>query len=307
MSNNCISLVADNLVKNPANKDNNYWSPLSCLVKEQEDDDVEHTSAKHLLSAVTDFQPSKLQNKIAAKWKRKIRNQSGILETGFTLGAGAKHDMDCFHNTGLPSEKVFMLPDKTRIRRSKKMQLKHNLWPEASEMNIVPNLHSTLISVSKMADADYIAVFDKKEARMYAAMTTIVSAPEDPILIALHCQDTRLWKINLDYEVLGLKYPDQFIAVVGKANAIFDLPITQQSLLYHHALVGFPPKETFLAAEQAGNYTTWPSLTTTLILKHFPDSDKMQKGHMKWQRKGVWSTKVSAQEDTGFGGLNGGE
>jgi hypothetical protein len=64
------------------------------------------------------------------------------------------------------------------------MQLKHNLWLEASKMNIVPNLHSTLISVPKMADVDYIAVFDKKEARIYDATTTIVSASEDPILIA---------------------------------------------------------------------------------------------------------------------------
>jgi hypothetical protein len=65
--NNFISLVADNLVKTPANKNINYWSPLSCLVKKEEDKEVEHTSANHLLSAVTDFQPSKLQNKIAAK------------------------------------------------------------------------------------------------------------------------------------------------------------------------------------------------------------------------------------------------
>jgi hypothetical protein len=70
MSNNCTSLVADNLVKTLANKNNT----LSCLVKEQEDNDVEHKSAKHILSAVTDIQPSKLQNKIAAKWKWKIRN-----------------------------------------------------------------------------------------------------------------------------------------------------------------------------------------------------------------------------------------
>jgi hypothetical protein len=66
-SNNCISLVADNLVKNPANKNNNYWPPLSCLVKEQEDKEVEQMSANQLLSAVTDFQASKFQNKIAAK------------------------------------------------------------------------------------------------------------------------------------------------------------------------------------------------------------------------------------------------
>jgi hypothetical protein len=31
-------------------------------------------------------------------------------------------------------------------------------------MNIVPNLHSTLISLPKMADADYIAMFNKNEA-----------------------------------------------------------------------------------------------------------------------------------------------
>ncbi len=209
------------------------------------------------------------------------------------MGAGAKHNVDCFHDTDLPSEKVFMLPDKTRIRASKKMQLKHNLQPEASKMNIVPNLHSMLISIPKMADADYIAVFNKKEARIYNDMTTIVSASKDPILVAPPCQDTGLQKLNLDYEVLGREYPDQFIAGVDKANAIFDLPNTQQSLLYHHALVGFPPKETFLAAVWAGNYATWPGLTTTLIHKHFSNLDKTQKGHMKGQRKGVRSTKVS--------------
>ena len=132
-----------------------------------------------------------------------MKNRSGILDTGCTLGAGAKHNTDCFHNTGLPSEKVFMLPDKTRIRASKKMRLKHNLRPKASKMNITPNLHSTRISVPKMADADYIAVFDKKETRIYDAKTTIVSVSEDPILVAPCCQDTELWKLDLDYEVLG--------------------------------------------------------------------------------------------------------
>ncbi len=117
------------------------------------------------------------------------------------MDAGAKHNTDYFHDTGLPSEKVFMLPDKTRIRASKRMRLKHNLRPKASKMKIVPNLHSTLISVPKMADAEYIAVFDKKEARIYDATTTIVSASEDPILVAPCCQDTGLWKLNLDYEV----------------------------------------------------------------------------------------------------------
>jgi hypothetical protein len=210
------------------------------------------------------------------------------------LGAGAKHNVDCFHNTGLPSKKVFMLPDKTRIRATNKMRLKHNLQPKASKINIRPNLHSMLISVPKMADTEYIMVFDKKEARMYNATTTILSATKDLILIAPRCQDTGLWKLDLDYEVLGRKYPDQFIAGADKANAIFDLPNTRQSLLYHHALAGFPPKETFLAAVRTGNYAIWPGLTTNLILKHFPNSDKTWKGHMKGQQKGVQLTKASA-------------
>ncbi len=97
-----------------------------------------------------------------------------------------------------------------------------------------------------------------------------------------------------NYEVLGQEYSDQFIAGVNEANAIFDLPNTQQSLLYLHAVAGFPPKDTILDAVRAGNYATRPGLTTTLILKHFPDLDKTQKGHMKGQRKGVQSTKVTA-------------
>jgi hypothetical protein len=106
------------------------------------------------MSAVTDIQPWKLQNKISAKWKRKLKNRSGILDTGCILGVGADHDADCFHDTSLPFEKVFTLLDKTKIKATNKMWLKHKLWPKASKMNIVPNLHSTLISMPKMADAD---------------------------------------------------------------------------------------------------------------------------------------------------------
>ncbi len=108
------------------------------------------------------------------------------------MGVGAEHNADCFHGTGLPSEKEFMLPDMTRIRATNKMPLKHNLRPKASKTNFVPNLHSTLISVPKMADADHIAVFDKKEARIFNATPTIVSATKDPILVVPCCQDTGL-------------------------------------------------------------------------------------------------------------------
>ncbi len=72
------------------------------------------------------------------------------------------------------------------------MQLKHNLWAGASKMNIVPNLHTTLISVPKMAEHGYIVVFDKHEARIYNGTTTKLTASGNPIIVALWCEDTGL-------------------------------------------------------------------------------------------------------------------
>jgi hypothetical protein len=99
-------------------------------------------------------------------------------------------------------------------------------------------------------------------------------------------------ELDLDYEILGREYPKHFIAGINEVNAIFDLPNMRHSHLYYHASVGIPVKETFLDAVWAGNYATWPGLSTTLIAKHFPDLEETQKGHMKGQRKGIRSTKV---------------
>ncbi len=51
-------------------------------------------------------------------------------------------------------------------------------------------------------------------------MTTTITASKDPLLVALRCANTGLWKLILDYKVLGHEYPKQFIAGVDVANAI---------------------------------------------------------------------------------------
>ncbi len=117
-------LVAGNLVKTSANKNRNYWSPLSCLVEEQdnnEDEDNGTQTTDQLLAIKAIPQNQTTKNKITKKWKQKVANQSGILDMGCTLGAGAEKDVDCFYNTGLPSRKVFMLPDKLKRTAMKKM------------------------------------------------------------------------------------------------------------------------------------------------------------------------------------------
>ena len=59
-----------------------------------------------------------------------------------------------------------MLPDKSKVRATHKMLLKHKIREGAREMNIVPGLHSTLVSVPKMVDKDYIMVFNKSQLKL---------------------------------------------------------------------------------------------------------------------------------------------
>ncbi len=77
------------------------------------------------------------------------------------------------------------------------MRLKHKLCPAAREMNIVPGLHSTLVSVPKLVDAGYTTVFSKGGAAIYDDHTTTITADKPPILEADRCNLTGLWKLPL--------------------------------------------------------------------------------------------------------------
>ncbi len=236
-----------------------------------------------MLSIQTDTGP---RNKIAAHWACKIANrkmQTGILDTGATSGAGRPEDTDTFEYTGQPSTKIFMLPDKSRVHATYKMLLKHKLREGAREINKVPGLHSTLVSIPKIVDKDYLVVFDKKLAKTSNAKTTMITAMAEPALKAPRCTATGLWLMPLETKTNGGNQASNIEGVKERANAIFELPSTRQIILYHHALAGFPVKETFLNIVPAGNYATWPGLTIAALHKFFPDLDETQKGHMKGQ------------------------
>jgi len=129
MVNNSKSLVADKLVITSATKHNNYWSPLACLVEEQEENDDDHLHVDHLLSITTDMSNLPVKKKITEKWKRKIANRSGILDTGCTSGAGAEMDMEFFHDTGLPVQEGIHVTGHTENTGNK------NHAPEAQSLS----------------------------------------------------------------------------------------------------------------------------------------------------------------------------
>ena len=60
-------------------------------------------------------------------------------------------------------------------------------------------------------------------------------------------------------------------------NNVYEQPSTRQIKRYYHARAGFPIKATWLETIQARFYATWPMLTTTAVMKYFPELDKTQK------------------------------
>jgi hypothetical protein len=139
---------------------------------------------------------------VVAHWVQKLENRkaqrNSILDTGATSGTASADDEEYFDNTGQKSRKIFMLPDKRQHKATKKMLLWQPLCELAREMNIVPGLHSTLISISKLADANYLTVFEKGKATIYEALMTTIMADQPLILNAPRCKLTGLWELPLE-------------------------------------------------------------------------------------------------------------
>ncbi len=85
----------------------------------------------------------------------------------------------------MASTKIFMFSDRRTAPATKKMMLKHNLRESAREMNIVPGMHTSLVSIPKLAEAGYTTVFRKTQAEIYNDHTTLVTANKPPVLTAM--------------------------------------------------------------------------------------------------------------------------
>ncbi len=247
--------------------------------------------------AIADGQPA---NKVVTHWARKLANRKAcryaFLDLGATSEAAPEEAKPDLNNTSEMSRKIFMFPDGCARKATKKMLLKHNLRIAAQEMNIVPGLHSALVSIPKLADTGCTTVLTKDGAAIYDDNTTAITASNPPILESNRCQHTGMWRLNLNPEYPNTHSPDKQHETPKTINVIFNLPSSHETFLWYHTSVGFPPKESFIGAVHNATYATWPKLTVTLISQYYLDSDKTVKGHLKGQRQGIRSKKQKTLE-----------
>jgi hypothetical protein len=255
----------------------NFWSPLDTDDENELDNDTKEELHKINLAIISNVQKSN-------KWMRRIarrREKKIIIDSGATSHFMTE-DLN-LPTKGVSNKEVF-LPNNARLRTSQRTQLPFDtLTTAAREADILPGLKRSLLSVSKMSDEGYTTIFHPGEegVTIHKKGTIRLTTSEPPVLKGEKENLAKLWTISTT-ETAQQK---------ETVHNVYSLPSIPHTIRYLHAAAGFPVKETWLDAIKAGNYVTWPGLTTSAVRKHFPDSDETQQGHMKKQRQGVRSTK----------------
>eukprot|EP00804_Cyclotella_cryptica_P004232 CCRYP_014565-RA/>CCRYP_014565-RA protein AED:0.39 eAED:0.39 QI:0/0/0/1/0/0/3/0/607 len=285
----------------------NYWSPLStpshCIRRVCFTLPPQHceTNSKHWRLTSTNkptctVHPLKQTgiNSIRSKAtcmsphtiKRGIVNgsvPSVVSDTGATSTVPYMTHSHTTHSN-VPSTKTFMLPTGTTTTATTQAHLLLNVRTPANTVDIVPNLHQTLLSGSKFADANYTAVYNKHKVNFYDSNT--INITEHPVLTGYRCPHTGLWQVPLRpitvnettntlildskcglqststrYRVPTPTHIHKHLQASLECNTehmlnIYELPSIAQSIMYLHAAASFPTKSTWLSAICKGNYST---------------------------------------------------
>jgi hypothetical protein len=208
------------------------------------------------------------------RWIARRRQQKIIIDSGAT-----SHFMseDLHLPTEGTSNKEVYLPNNDKLTTSKRTKLPFdNLTNAAREADVLPGLKQSLLSVNKMSEEGYTTIFHPGEdgVTIHTKGTITITTSEPLVLTGEKSNTAKLWTIQTP-EMKNTK---------EEMNNVYSLPSIPHTIKYLHAAAGYPVQATWLEAIKAGNYVTWPGLTTTAVRKHFPESDEMQQGHMKKQR-----------------------
>ena len=251
----------------------NYWAPLD-----------EETEVEEQPSEQINIMRQSIANTNGNKWTRRIERRRAmklVIDSGATSHF-IPEEMD-LPKKGKSNKEVY-LPDNSKLQAKYQTELPlEQLSKKAREADILPGLKTPLVSVNKMAEEGYTTIFHPGEegVTVHKQGTVSITTTEPPVLQGCKKKGATLWTISADDDTKK-----------ERVNKVYDLPSINQTVRYLHAAAGFPTKESWLKAIKAGNFNTWPTITSSTVRRHFPESDETQQGHMKRQRQGVRSTRV---------------
>ncbi len=155
----------------------------------------------------------------------------------------------------------------------------------AREAIVVPGMSQTaLMSVSVLANNGYTTVFlpGQESVDIFRANNVVISPTAPPALQGWR-DDRGLWMVPIvDEPTIS-----PGIDIAEAAMGVYEFPSTKEVMRFLHAALGHPTQASLLTAAQHGNLVTFPGMTSQNVSRHFLESDKTQKGHMKQKKQGV--------------------
>jgi hypothetical protein len=244
----------------------NYWARLH---EAEEDDSTDQTNTIPTAQTIKNTTSNNRTRRIEQRQTMKLVIDSGATSYFFP------EELD-LPKKGKSDKEVF-LPDNSSLQASYKTELPfEQLSNKAREADILPGLKTPLISVKKLAEEGYTTIFHPGEegVTIHKKDTITIATTEPPVLQVSKSRGVKLWTTSAQYKTKKERAKEQ-------ANNAYDLPSIKQTVRYLHAAAGFPVKDTWIKAIEAGNFNTWPTITPKTVQRYFPESDETQKGHMK--------------------------
>jgi hypothetical protein len=274
----------------------------------------QHTELKNEAKELIVQQRQRLKQ--VRKWEaRNHRRRDGptiVMDSGATSTCIKSSDAEHVKVLPIRSTKVFLNANGTQSPAGYKAELYHGLREPANQADLVPTLSTnSLLSTSKLADANYVTVFTRDEVQVFDAETTKFNIEGQAVMTGWRCPMTKLWRIplkpdwqnmNTETTLLSEKVTKIMMEKRGQfdpiefVNSVYELPNLEQVIAWYHAAAGYPTKTTWIKAIEAGFYATWPLLTVKAVKKHYPETDETPKGHLRRVKSGIRSTKVQVDE-----------
>jgi hypothetical protein len=149
----------------------------------------------------------------------------------------------------------------------------------ARRAHVFPGItKNPLLSIGQFCDDGYQAIFTADNVQLAKNGKTWTIGRRNP--------HNGLW--NVDLSNPNTSAPPTIVpTTLLSAHSVYTMKTMRDLVHYLHRTCFSPVVKTWTAAIDAGFFTTWPGLTSTLVRKHLPKSISTAKGHLRQDRKNV--------------------
>ena len=170
------------------------------------------------------------------------------------------------------------LPDGNKIKSTHQGMLNIDSLPEqAKVVHLFPEIHSSLLSIGQLCDADCKVYFDKSNVNIVKDHKTILTGVRN--------MSNKLWNIDIS--------DNNCNSIVRETNL---LTTKEKIVNFFHACLGSPTEQLFYNAVLKG-WVEFPGLTADMIPKYLSKSRFITRGHMKLLKQGLRSSNTETEDD----------